>query len=97
MAVPLARTSALLCGGTAGIGLSTAKALIKAGVPQLMLVSRTAARGEAALDALKREGVDVRFAAHDVTTAQGAVGAVAAAHESFGKIDLLVNTGGGTG
>jgi 2-hydroxycyclohexanecarboxyl-CoA dehydrogenase len=101
MATPLARTSALLCGGTAGIGLSTAKALVKAGVPQITLVGRSPERGAAALEALRGQhqgfAPDLRFSSHDITTPEGAEGAVAAHCDAFGKIDLLVNTGGGTG
>ena len=98
MATSLAKTSALLCGGTAGIGFATARALLRAGVPDVILVSRTEERGAAALDSLKKEGfANVRFAAHDVTSAAGASGAVEATMNAFGKIDLLVNTGGGTG
>ena len=99
MLVPMKRMSALLCGGTAGIGLATAKALVKAGVPQVMIVGRTDARGEAALGELRTHShtADLHFSAHDVTTPEGAEGAIDAAREAFGKIDLLVNTGGGTG
>lgn len=96
-AAPLARTAALLCGGTAGIGFATAKALSKSGVPSIMLVGRTAERGESAVASLSSPTCDVRFAAHDIATAAGAAGAVEAAIEAFGRVDLLVNTGGGTG
>ena len=100
-ATPLSRTAALLCGGTAGIGLATAKALVAAGVPQVLLVGRTRARGESALATLQRmdcaQQLDVRFAAHDVTTHEGATAAVETALDAFGRVDLLVNTGGGTG
>ena len=98
-ATPLARTAALLCGGTAGIGLATAKALAAAGVPQIMVVGRTRARGDDALASLREASstAEVHFAAHDVATADGAEGAVADALAAFGRVDLLVNTGGGTG
>ncbi len=91
-------TSALLCGGTAGIGLATAKALAAAGVPRIMLVGRSAERGAKAVTAVgAAASADVRFAAADVTTADGAMRAVDATLEAFGAVDLLVNTGGGTG
>ena len=95
----LQSTSALLCGGTAGIGLATARALASAGVPRIMLVGRSRERGQAAVKSVgaAAASADVRFTAADVTTPSGATRAVAATIESFGTINLLVNTGGGTG
>lgn len=89
-------TTALLCGGTAGIGLATAKALVASGVPRIMLCGRTQSRGEAALRAFDSTA-DVRFVAADVTTPCGAAAAVDATTDAFGAVDLLINTGGGTG
>jgi 2-hydroxycyclohexanecarboxyl-CoA dehydrogenase len=64
-----------------------------------MLCSRTQARGDAAVSLLRQQvpSADVRFTAQDITTAAGAQGAVAACMSAFARIDLLVNTGGGTG
>jgi len=92
----LSETSALLCGGTAGIGLATARALAAAGVPRLMLVGRSAERGEASARELQRQypAATVAFASADVTTCDGAMTAAAAARDAFGTVDLLVNTGG---
>jgi len=42
-------------------------------------------------------GADVRFIAADVTTPDGATHAVESAVAAFGKVDVLMNTGGGTG
>jgi len=97
MAQALSRTAALLCGGTAGIGLASAKALALAGVPKIMLIGRTEARGIDALKVLTEvaPGADIRFSAHDIATPAGASQAVEAALTAFGGIDLLVNTGGG--
>ena len=97
-AVPLQRTSALLCGGTAGIGFATARALANAGVPRIMIVGRNKARGVEAQSTLaSSSSAEVQFTAADITTTQGATHAVDATLEAFGNIDLLVNTGGGTG
>ena len=101
-ATPLARTAALLCGGTAGIGLAAARQLIAEGVPQVMIVGRTASNGKRALDELREHlpakgsspEPELHFAQHDVTTAEGAQGAVADAITAFGRVDLLVNTAG---
>ena len=98
-ALPLSRTTALLCGGSAGIGYATARALACAGAPRLMLVGRTQARGNVAVQQIQEIApeADVRYTSADVTTAAGAATAVASAIDAFGSVDLLVNTGGGTG
>eukprot|EP00966_Prymnesium_polylepis_P147546 3408596-Prymnesium_polylepis.1 len=95
----LSACSALLCGGSAGIGLSTAKALLSKGVPRIMLCGRTKERGDAAVRALKQlsPSADVRFVAQDITTPAGAKASVDAALSAFSRVDVLVNTGGGTG
>ena len=92
----LSETAALLCGGTAGIGYATAKALAAKGVPKLMLVGRSEEKGRAAAAKLMREhtGVDVQSLAADVTTTRGAISAAEAASSAFGRIDLLVNSAG---
>lgn len=97
MARPLEESAILLTGGTAGIGLACAEALARAGAPRLMLASRTAARGEQALEALRRAAPDaeVRFVAADVSTPEGATRAAEACAEAYGRIDALVSTAGG--
>ncbi|MEX2629068.1 MAG: SDR family oxidoreductase [Tistlia sp.] len=97
MARRLEESSILLTGGTAGIGLACATALAEAGVPRLMLASRTAARGAEAIAALRAAApaTKVRFLAADVTTPEGATAAAAACAEAYGRIDALVSTAGG--
>ena len=92
----LAETSAILCGGTAGIGFATARALARAGVPRLLLVGRSAEKGRLAAALVQKDHpfIDVRYASADVTSASGASAAVQRAHDAFGSVDLLVNTAG---
>lgn len=94
----LADTTALLCGGSAGLGLAAARALLAAGVPRLMLAGRTAERGNAAVAMLRAQApeADVRFHAADLTTAHGAESAVRASMNAFRGVDLLLNTAGGS-
>lgn len=94
----MSETTALVTGGTAGIGLACAQALLVSGTRRLMLVGRDAARGEAAAARLAGEapGAEVRFAAADVATPAGATGAVAACVAAFGRIDTLVSCAGGS-
>lgn len=79
--------------------MSTAKALLQHGCTQVMVVGRTRTRGATALQTLSSAApdADVRFICHDVTSPTGATAAVEAAVAAFGRVDVLVNTAGGTG
>lgn len=88
---------ALICGGTAGIGLSSAKALLQAGVGRMMLVGRSPARAAAARDDLRRRhpGADVRYFAADLAEPAQAEAAIAACIAAFGQIDTILSGAGG--
>ncbi len=87
----------LLCGGTAGIGLASARALLAEGVKKIMLVGRKPERGTAAQAALAAEfpGADIRFCAADLGQPEGAEAAVQACLAAFGRIDTLLSCAGG--
>lgn len=89
--------TALICGGTAGIGLASARALLQAGVGRIMLVGRNAERGAAACAALRQTApaAEIRFAAADLTQADQAAEAVAACLAAYGRIDTLLSGAGG--
>ena len=93
----LKNNTALVFGGSAGIGLSCIKAFAAAGVANVMLVGRNSQRGEGAVGQLKESYPDVNFAfvSADASTAEGAQVAVAACVESFNRIDILLSTAGG--
>ncbi len=88
---------ALIGGGTAGIGLAGARALLAAGVGQVMLIGRNPERAAAACDGLRRDhaGADVRYFAADLTDPAQAGAAVAACIAAFGKIDTILSGAGG--
>lgn len=88
---------AIICGGTAGIGLASAKALLAAGVGHVMLVGRNPARGAAARDSLQQAapGADIRFTAADLTEPAQAAAAIEATMAAFGRIDTLLSGAGG--
>ena len=84
---------ALVTGGGSGIGLATALALgrdgmhvVVAGLPDSPL--------DAAVEALLAEGVDAVAVEADVRRAADAQRAVAAAVDSHGRLDVLVNCAG---
>lgn len=81
---------ALVCGSSQGLGLACAKALLNEGV-SVVLNGRDEAKLEAAADALRGDGGDVRFVAADQTTTAGREAML----EAAGEIDILVNNNAG--
>lgn len=93
----LAGLSALVFGGTGGIGYACVRAFAQAGVSNVMLVGRNADRAASAVAALQAEFNCTRFAAvaGDAATVNGAQAGVNACVEAFGVIDILLCTAGG--
>jgi A-factor type gamma-butyrolactone 1'-reductase (1S-forming) len=87
---------ALITGGTSGIGLATARALGRAGA-RVVLAARDARAGEAAQQALEREGTSALFVACDVRDEAAVSGLVLRAVERFGRLDVAVNSAGAGG
>lgn len=86
--------AAILTGGTKGLGLAMAAGLASAGA-DVLLVSRNAKDGkEAAAEISEKYGVKALTFAADVTDQKGMEAMAAFAMESFGKIDILVNSAG---
>lgn len=91
---PLSDCSAVLTGGTSGVGLAVAEQLLAAGVPRLVLIGRDAERGRSALrhlaaDARRARASFIQADANDPDEARRA-GEEAAAQ--VGPIDVLVNS-----
>ncbi len=84
---------ALITGANKGIGFETARQLGKLGIT-VVLGSRDAAKGDAAATKLRAEGIDARPLKLDVTQAKDRDAAVRFLHESFGKLDILINNAG---
>lgn len=80
---------AIVTGGTRGIGLATAKALVVEGCT-VAVCGRTAE----SLQAAEAEGL-IPFQA-DMTNGAEIEGLIAAVHQRFGRLDILVNNVGGS-
>ena len=84
---------ALITGANRGIGLETARQLARLGVVAV-IGSRDLAKGQAAAESLKSEGLDAPVVQLDVTDAASVARGVAEATSFFGRIDILINNAG---
>ena len=84
--------SALVTGGSRGIGLMIARGLVQEGA-RVLISSRKAADVQAAAKELSAFG-DCHAVPGDVSTPEGATALAAATREHFGSLDILVNNAG---
>jgi ketoreductase len=89
------RRTALVTGGTSGIGLAVVQELVARGLA-VYLCARDADRVELTVKELKAQGYDVAGSAADVRN-KSDVDALVADAWSFGPIDVLVNNAGRSG
>jgi 2-hydroxycyclohexanecarboxyl-CoA dehydrogenase len=89
--------TAVVTGGTAGIGRACAEALLAAGANAVLINGRDRERAEHARTEIQSRfpAARVAFATGDVAQAESASAVMAAAMEAFGRIDVLVNSSGG--
>jgi NAD(P)-dependent dehydrogenase (short-subunit alcohol dehydrogenase family) len=81
-----AATSALIVGGTQGLGLAIAERLAEEGCSRIAITGRDTAKGEAAA-----KSVGARFIAADLADLPGLLAAVDEADAQFGGLTALVN------
>jgi NAD(P)-dependent dehydrogenase (short-subunit alcohol dehydrogenase family) len=84
---------ALISGANKGIGFETARQLGKQGITVLM-GARDLAKGQAAAEQLKKEGIDARAVKFDVVNAADIKAAAEKIEKEFGKLDILINNAG---
>jgi NAD(P)-dependent dehydrogenase (short-subunit alcohol dehydrogenase family) len=87
---------AAITGGTSGIGLAAASALAKDGVV-VVLAARSAERGRAALDVLRRGGAEAMFVQTDVSREDDVVALFDEVHGLYGRLDIAVNAASSAG
>jgi 3-oxoacyl-[acyl-carrier protein] reductase len=88
------RRTALVTGGTRGIGLGIAEALCREGFDLVLAGQREAALVEPTLAGLRRTGSEILYVRADVGDPQGRARLVPAARERFPRLNLLVNNAG---
>ena len=85
--------TALVTGGSRGLGLQMAQALGEAGA-RVVLTSRKAQDLEAAAAELQAQGIDAQWIAADCAKEEDILRLVAETVQRVGPIDILVNTAG---
>jgi gluconate 5-dehydrogenase len=91
----LSGKTALVTGGSRGLGLQMAEALGEQGA-RLVIASRKQAELDEAVAHLKARGVDVLAVAADLCTEAGVTALADAALVHLGHVDILVNNAGAT-
>ncbi|HEV2527704.1 MAG TPA: 3-oxoacyl-[acyl-carrier-protein] reductase [Thermomicrobiales bacterium] len=88
------RRTAIVTGGTRGIGLAISARLARDGYDLLLTYQRDTDAAEAARTEIAGHGGKVEIIAADIGTADGAGQIIETALSSLGKIDVLVNNAG---
>ena len=87
------RRVAVVTGANKGIGLEITRQLAREGIT-VYLGARDEARGQAAAEKLRAEGLDARPLRIDVTDEQSVAAAAAFLEQHGGRLDILVNNAG---
>lgn len=88
------RRSAIITGGTRGIGLAIARRFVDDGYDLLITYQRDEESASRAAESLRDGAGRVEVLAADIATADGAATTIEAGLTQFGKIDVLVNNAG---
>jgi len=91
--VDLSGHTAIVTGGTSGIGRATAELLAAAGA-NVAITGRDETRGAEVLDRVRELGAGALFVRADVRSAEDCERTVRDTLEAFGRIDVLVNNAG---
>ncbi len=86
--------TAVVCGGSRGLGKAVAQELCGEGV-RVLICARGAEALDQALDELRRSGGEVHGVAADISTRSGCEAVIATAQQVLGQVDILVTNSGG--
>lgn len=88
------RSTALITGGTRGIGLGIARALVREGWNLVLGGTRAEAQVTPVLEELRQAGVSVDYEAADLASAADRLRLVQTLHDKYGAINALINNAG---
>ncbi|AMJ63224.1 SDR family oxidoreductase [Bosea sp. PAMC 26642] len=88
--------TAIVTGGSQGLGEAIAREFASRGLGGLLLTGRNRERGEAVAASLRSATCDARFHAADLADLESVRAIVPFTEASFGRIDILVNAAGDT-
>jgi len=88
------KKSALVTGGSRGIGLGIAVELAKAGYDIVINGRRPIEDVQPSIDAIEKHGVDVMYCPADVASPEGREQLLTDIQEHLGRLDVLVNNAG---
>ena len=94
MELGLANKTALVTGGSKGIGLETARALAREGVKVLICARRESALADAARDIMRTTQAKIETHALDVTKVDQIEMIPPIISDKLGRIDILINNAG---
>ncbi len=88
------KKTAVITGGTRGIGLGIAEALAQEGFDLMLCGRRTSTEVESVVEALRRPGQEVAYVRADVASRADREALLGRTREIFGRLDVLVNNAG---
>lgn len=91
-----AETTAVITGGSQGLGLAIAERLIAEGCGRIAIAGRDPAKGEVAARRLRDSGADVQFLSADMALPAEAIALIDRAASHFGRVTALVNAAAAT-
>ncbi|MEM1317444.1 MAG: SDR family oxidoreductase [Pseudomonadota bacterium] len=89
-------TTALIAGGSQGLGFAVAEQLAAEGCTRIVIGARGEEKGEKATAGLRERGVDAIFIRMDLADAKSCKAFIAKGIAHFGSVDALVNAGADT-
>jgi NAD(P)-dependent dehydrogenase (short-subunit alcohol dehydrogenase family) len=87
------RRVAVISGANRGLGLETARQLLKQDI-EVVVTARMPARGQSALEELAEEGLTALFHPLDVTSAESVASLGEFVQSHCGRLDILINNAG---
>ncbi len=87
---------AIVTGSTQGLGAAIVRQIAERGAAGVVITGRDTERGAAVAETIERMGTQAIFVRADLTDPEAHTAIIGAADDTFGRIDVLVNSAGTT-